>query len=88
MGKAYALVTVRDRNALCQHYNTCAQIESQTRRRKITRAHRRKGVLEVRTAARDEWVQPVAWSEWVNAQSRRKDCLCGYPTHSMRRAST
>jgi hypothetical protein len=67
MEKAYALVNVRDINALCQYYKTYAQIEGETRRRKINRARRRKGVLEVRTAARDEWVQPVAWIEWVNA---------------------
>ncbi len=66
MGKAYALVNVRDINMLCQHYKTYAQIEGETRRRKITRARRRKGILEVRTAARDEWLQPVAWIEWVN----------------------
>lgn len=66
MEKAYALVTVRDINALCQHYKTYAQMEGQSRRRKINRARRRKGILEVRTAARDEWVQPVAWIEWVN----------------------
>ena len=67
MEKAYALVNVRDINALCQHYKTYAQIEGQARRRKINRARRRKGILEVRTTARDEWVQPVAWIEWVNA---------------------
>ena len=66
MEKAYAWVNVRDINMLCQYYKTYAQIEGQTRRRKITRARRRKGVLEVRTAARDEWVQPIAWIEWVN----------------------
>jgi len=66
MGKAYALVNVRDINMLCQHYKTYAQIEGETRRRKITRARRRKGILEVRTAARDEWVQPVAWIESVD----------------------
>jgi hypothetical protein len=66
MEKAYALVTVRDINLLCQYYKTFAQIEGQARRRKITRARRRKGVLEVRTAARDEWMQPIAWIEWVN----------------------
>ena len=66
MEKAYALVTIRDINLLCQHYKTYAQIEGWARRRKITRARRRNGVLEVRTAARDEWVQPVAWIEWVN----------------------
>ena len=66
MEKAYALVNVRDINALCQYYKTYAQIEGETRRRKINRARRRKGILEVRTAARDEWMQPVAWIEWVN----------------------
>ena len=66
MEKAYALVNVRDINALCQYYKTYAQIEGRARRRKITRARRRNGILEVRTAARDEWIQPVAWIEWVN----------------------
>ena len=66
MEKAYLMVTVRDINLLCQHYKTYAQIEGETRRRKINRARRRKGILEVRTAARDEWVQPVAWIEWIN----------------------
>jgi hypothetical protein len=61
MEKAHALVNVRDINLLCQHYKTYAQIEGRTRRRKIPRARRRNGVLEVRTAARDEWVQLVAW---------------------------
>ena len=56
----YLMVTVRDINLLCQHFKTYAQIEGQTRRRKITRARRRNGALEVRTASRDEWVQPVA----------------------------
>jgi|GEM_PF-1639962 len=69
MEKAYALVNVRDINLLCQHYTIYAQIEGQARRRKITRARRRKGTLEVRTASRDEWVQPVAWIEWVNERS-------------------
>ena len=68
MEKAYALVNVRDINALCQHYKTYAQIEGETRRRKINHARRRKGILEVRTAARDEWMQPVAWIEWVNSR--------------------
>ncbi len=62
----YLMVTVRDINLLCQHFKTYAQIEGQTRRRKITRARRRNGVLEVRTASRDEWVQPIAWIEWIN----------------------
>jgi len=66
MEKAFVLVNVRDINLLCQYYKTYAQIEGQARRRKITRARRRKGVLEVRTEARDEWIQPVVWIEWVN----------------------
>ena len=66
MEKAHALVNVRDINLLCQYYKTYAQIEGMTRRRKITRARRRSGILEVRTAARDEWIQPVAWIEWIN----------------------
>ena len=66
MEKARALVNVRDINLVCQYYKTYAQIEGTARRRKITRARRRNGVLEVRTAARDEWAQPVAWIEWIN----------------------
>jgi hypothetical protein len=66
MEKAHALVNVRDINLICQYYKTYAQIEGVARRRKITRARRRNGILEVRTAACDEWIQPVAWIEWVN----------------------
>jgi len=66
MEKAHALVNVRDINLICQNYKTYAQIEGRARRRKITRARRRNGILEVRTAARDEWIQPVVWIEWVN----------------------
>ena len=66
MEKAYALVTVRDINPVCQHYKTYAQIEGRASRRKITRARRRNGILEARTAAHDEWVQPIEWIEWVN----------------------
>ena len=54
MEKARALVNVRDINLICHSYKTYAQIEGVTRRRKITRARRRNGILEVRTAARDE----------------------------------
>jgi len=32
MEKTYALVNVRDINALCQYYKTYAQIEGETRR--------------------------------------------------------
>jgi hypothetical protein len=66
MEKDHMLVNVRDINLLCQHYKTYAQIEGRATRREITRARRRNGILEVRTAARDEWVQPVAWIEWIN----------------------
>jgi hypothetical protein len=62
MEKARAVVTVRDINLICHFYKTYAKIEGVTRRRKITRARRRNGILEVRTAARDEWIQPVAWT--------------------------
>jgi hypothetical protein len=62
MEKARALVSVRDINLICHSYKTYAQIEGVTRRRKITQARRRNGILEVRTAARDEWIQPVAWT--------------------------
>lgn len=64
----YFMVKVRDINLLCQHFKTYAGIEGQTRRRKITRARRRRGVLEVRTASRDEWIQPVVWIEWINVR--------------------
>ncbi len=63
--QARALVNVRDSNLLCQYYKTYAQIEGWSRHRKITRARRRSGVLEVRTASRDEWEQPVLWIEWI-----------------------
>ncbi len=66
MEKAHALVIVRDINLVCQHYKIYAQIEGRATRRKITRARRRNGALEVRTVARDGWVQPVAWIEWVD----------------------
>ena len=68
MEKAYTLVTVRDINLLCQHFKTYAKIEEQARRRKITKVRRRSGVLEVRTAASDEWTQHVASIEWINSR--------------------
>jgi hypothetical protein len=66
MEKARALVNVRDINLICQYYTTSAQIEGMARRRIITRARRRNSILAVRPAARDEWIQPVAWIEWMN----------------------
>ena len=67
MEQAHALVNVRDINLLCQEYgNVYALIEGETRRRKINRARRRQGVLEVRTAARDIWMGPATAIEWVN----------------------
>ncbi len=66
-GRAYALLTVRDINLICQEYGDAyALVEGETRRHKINRARRRQGVLEARTAARDEWKGPIAWIEWVN----------------------
>jgi hypothetical protein len=62
MEKACALVNVRDINLICHYYKIYAQIEGVARRRKSTRARRRNGILEVRTAARDEWIKPVAWT--------------------------
>ncbi len=64
--QAHALVHVRDINLLCQYYKTYAQIEGWSRHRKITRARRKNGILQVKTASRDEWVQPVLWIEWIN----------------------
>ncbi|HLG61137.1 MAG TPA: hypothetical protein VKY19_04335 [Ktedonosporobacter sp.] len=65
--KAYALLNVRDINMICQEYgDVYAMIEGEKRRRKINRARRRLGVLEIRTAAHDEWKGPVAWVEWTN----------------------
>lgn len=67
-GNAYLMVTVRDINLLCQHFKTYARIEDEKRRRRITKARRRKGVLEVRTASSDEWIGSVACIEWVNVR--------------------
>ncbi len=67
MEHAYTVVNVRDVNLICQEYGKVyALIEGETRRRKINRARRRQGVLEIRTAARDIWMGPVAYIEWVN----------------------
>ncbi len=64
---AHALLNVRDINMICQEYgDVYALVEGEKRRRKINRARRRQGVLEIRTAARDEWRGPVSWIEWVN----------------------
>jgi hypothetical protein len=54
MEKAHTLVNARDINLICQSYKTYAQIEGVARRRKITRTRRRYGILEVRTAAREQ----------------------------------
>jgi hypothetical protein len=60
MGQAHALVNVRDINMICQEYGkVCALVEGETRRRKINRARRRQGILEVRTAACDEWLNAL-----------------------------
>jgi hypothetical protein len=81
MGLAHALVNVRDINMICQEYPPVyACVEGEARRRKINRARRRQGVLEIRTAARDEWKGPVAWIEWVNGL----DVLVRYEAHDIR----
>ena len=60
---------VRDINSLCQEYGKVyALIEGETRRRKINQARRHQGILEVRTAAHDIWIGPVAWLEWINGR--------------------
>ena len=81
MEQAHALVQVRDINLLCQEYgNVYALIEGETRRRKINRARRSQGALQVRTAARDIWMGPTVVIEWVN---RRGD-LVRYMEHDIR----
>jgi len=66
-GTAHALLNVRDINMICQEYgDVYALIEGEKRRRKINRARRRQGVLEIRTVARDEWKGPATWIEWLN----------------------
>ena len=81
MEQAHVLVNIRDINLLCQEYgNVYVLVEGETRRRKITRARRRQGVLEVRTAAKDIWMGPTTVIEWVN---RRGD-LVRYLEHDIR----
>lgn len=81
MGLARALVNVRDINMICQEYGKVyACVEGEKRRRKINRARRRQGILEVRTAARDEWKGPVAWIEWLNGL----DVLVRYTAQDIR----
>src|SRR5947209_2625017 len=58
------MVIVRDVNRTCQYESVYALIEGETRPRKINRARKRQGVLEVRTAARDIWMSPVVYIEW------------------------
>jgi hypothetical protein len=64
----HGLVIVRDVNRTCQYESVYALIEGETRPRKINRARRRQGVLEIRTAARDIWMSPVVYLEWVNTE--------------------
>lgn len=59
-------VIVRDVNRVCQSESVYALIEGETRLRKINRARKRQGVLEIRTAAQDIWMGPVVYLEWVN----------------------
>ena len=61
------VLAVRDVNLLCREFgNVYALVAGETHRRKIHRARRWQGVLEIRTAARDEWRGPVVWIEWLN----------------------
>lgn len=63
----YIRFNVRDINMICEEYgDVYALIEGEKRPRKINRARRRQGVLEIRTVAHDEWKGPVAWVEWIN----------------------
>jgi hypothetical protein len=61
-------VIVRDVNRICQYMSVYALIEGETRPRKINRARKRQGVLEIRTAARDIWMGPVVSLEWINKE--------------------
>ena len=73
--KAHAVFNVRDINMICQEYgDVYALIEGEKRRRKINRARRRQGVLEIRTTAHDEWKGPVAWIEWTNDLGAQARC--------------
>lgn len=77
----YTLLNVRDINMICQEYgDVYAMIEGEKRRRKINRARRRLGVLEIRTAAHDEWKGPVTWIEWTNGLGK----LVRYPEQVIR----
>lgn len=67
MHHAHALLNIRDINIICEEYgDVYACIEGEKRRRKINRARKRQGNVEIRTAAHDEWKGPVIWFEWVN----------------------
>ena len=69
------LVIVRDVNRICQSTSVYALIEGEKRRRKINRARKRQGVLEIRTAAQDVWMSPVACLERVNDLGIPVRCL-------------
>lgn len=64
----HGLLMIRDVNRTCQSERVYALIEGETRLRKINRARKRQGVVEIRTAARDIWMGPVVYFEWVNKE--------------------
>ena len=71
----HGFVIVRDVNRICQYESVYALVEGETRRRKINRARKRQGVLEIRTAAQDVWMGPVASLEWINGLGIPVRCL-------------
>ena len=70
------LVIIRDVNRICQSVSVYALIQGETHPRKINRARKRQGVLEVRTAAQDVWMSQVISLEWVNKE-------LGFPVRCM-----
>jgi len=64
----HGLLIVRDVNRICQSVSVYALIEGETHPRKINRARKQQGVLEIRTAARDIWMSPVVSLEWVKKE--------------------
>jgi hypothetical protein len=66
MEKAHALVIVRDINLVCQHYKTYARLKAELQDGRSREPAGQMASWKFRTVARDEWVQPVAWIEWVN----------------------
>ena len=62
------MVIVRDVHRMCQLERVYALIEGGTHARKINKARKRQGVLEVRTATQDIWMSSV-----VSIEFRKKE---------------